>query len=86
MAKWHGHAGLFMWPKLPYNILTGFQGRALCKRDETGEKEGGVCVWHIAFYDLTSEVTQHHLWHFLFVQVVVKASPISKGKERDLNS
>lgn len=42
-----------MWPKLPYNMVTGFQ------EQERREQK---------LYDLASKVTAHQFYHILFIR------------------
>ena len=52
-----------MLPGLPDNMVAGFQGQ---QRDrEGGRKRGKICV---AFFDLTSDVIQHHFYYILSVK------------------
>lgn len=51
---------------------------------EKKEREPGR--GHIAFYDLTLEVTQHRLCHILLIEAVIKVWLGSKGENEDSTS
>ena len=70
-----------MLPGLPDNMVAGFQGQ---QRDrEGGRKRGKICV---AFFDLTSDVIQHHFYYILSVKEFTKIPSSSKGENKKRTS